>query len=151
MRVVIVGPRQAGKSRIANALSGIEPLASSQTYRPTVAARILNFDIEPENTVTIYDTSGDPSYVHLIPAFCVQPMILLIVWPSDKPATVDEMNQYTVNTGVGPDDCLVIFFGSTKATSTSFPSIASTSIELSASEPAEIKNAVVDWLRKHIT
>jgi GTPase SAR1 family protein len=150
MRVVIVGPCKTGKSRIANALSGIEPLVSSQTYRPTVAARILNFEIEPENSVTIYDTSGDPSYIRLIPAFCTQPAVLLVVLPSDQLFTVEGIEKYTKETCVSPDDSLLIFVGSTKAKFTSFPSIARVSIELDGTDTAEMKHAVVDWLRQHI-
>lgn len=68
MKILIIGPPQSGKSRLANFIADRED-NSTFGYRPTVGVRILEFEKEaPKNPrrpgqekvmVELWDVSGD--------------------------------------------------------------------------------------------
>lgn len=68
VKILMIGPMQAGKSTIANFIADREDISSSY-YRPTVATRVLEFEKEaPKNPrrpgsekvlIELWDVSGD--------------------------------------------------------------------------------------------
>lgn len=68
IKILIIGPPQSGKSRLANYIADREDI-SSNGYRPTAGVRILEFEKEaPKNPkrpgsekviVELWDVSGD--------------------------------------------------------------------------------------------
>eukprot|EP00427_Karlodinium_veneficum_P011854 CAMPEP_0169095320 /NCGR_PEP_ID=MMETSP1015-20121227/18415_1 /TAXON_ID=342587 /ORGANISM="Karlodinium micrum, Strain CCMP2283" /LENGTH=194 /DNA_ID=CAMNT_0009156035 /DNA_START=63 /DNA_END=648 /DNA_ORIENTATION=+ len=62
-KVILIGPSEGGKSTIANVLAENAETAS-ETYRPTVGVRILEFEGEVRNvsqrvTIELWDVSGE--------------------------------------------------------------------------------------------
>merc|ERR1719183_2717886 len=62
-KVLLVGPTEGGKSTIANVLAENSESASD-TYRPTVGVRILEFEgevrcVSQQVTIELWDVSGD--------------------------------------------------------------------------------------------
>lgn len=82
IKIAIVGPVRAGKTRIANQLAG---MPVNETYDATAGVRILEFDVdikqereELEVKVELWDLSGDSSYeacfqavAHRLQGLCV--------------------------------------------------------------------------------
>ena len=68
VKVLVIGPKNSGKSTIANLLAGRKQV-TTKNYRPTVGCRILEFEKEaPQNpnlpgdqrvTIELWDVSGD--------------------------------------------------------------------------------------------
>ena len=75
--MLIIGPRSAGKSTIANFLAGRKHVLS-ENYRPTVGCRILEFEKEDPKisyitgdskiTIELWDVSGDQKFSRCWPA-----------------------------------------------------------------------------------
>jgi len=68
IKILIIGPKGAGKSTIANYLAGRKHVLT-ENYRPTIGVRIVEFEKDaPKNknipgdskiTVEMWDVSGD--------------------------------------------------------------------------------------------
>ncbi|KAF4035052.1 ADP-ribosylation factor family [Phytophthora infestans] len=68
LKILIVGPKEAGKSTIANFLAEhTDRLGSQERYQPTVGVRILELEKGKAN-VELWDVSGDQNYEACWPA-----------------------------------------------------------------------------------
>lgn len=76
-KVLIMGPKKCGKTKIANVLSGHEEAPDfSGAYKPTKGCRILEFEEEVQTgkgrsvhlAVELWDCSGDEQYSNCWPA-----------------------------------------------------------------------------------
>jgi Rab-like protein 5 len=64
MKIVVVGPKQSGKTSIANFLAAPNSQAIgsiSEPYQPTSGTRILEFPLQ-SNDLELWDVSGDQRY-----------------------------------------------------------------------------------------
>ncbi|TYZ67878.1 hypothetical protein PybrP1_000044 [[Pythium] brassicae (nom. inval.)] len=62
LKIVVVGPKEAGKTTIANFLSEqTDRLGGQERYQPTVGVRILELERGKTN-IEIWDVSGDQVY-----------------------------------------------------------------------------------------
>jgi GTPase SAR1 family protein len=63
MKIIVVGPKGAGKSTISNFLLGQTEALLNTSYQPTVGCRILEGDISGSGnqviSVELWDASGD--------------------------------------------------------------------------------------------
>jgi len=73
VKLLIAGPKQAGKTSIANFLSDSSRNQigdSSAQYEATSGCRILEFDSSNGTSVELWDVSGDQQYESCWPAIC---------------------------------------------------------------------------------
>jgi len=68
-KVLVLGPKRCGKTRIANFLSGFEESPNFELYKPTAGTRILEFEriakagkTSINMNVELWDCSGDRRY-----------------------------------------------------------------------------------------
>ena len=68
-KVLVLGPKRCGKTRIANFLSGFEEAPNFEVYKPTAGTRILEFEriakagkTSINMQVELWDCSGDRRY-----------------------------------------------------------------------------------------
>ena len=68
-KVIVLGPKRCGKTRIANLLSGFEESSNFEVYKPTAGTRILEFEqiakagkTSINIQVELWDCSGDRRY-----------------------------------------------------------------------------------------
>ena len=68
-KVLVLGPKRCGKTRIANFLSGFEESPNFEVYKPTAGTRILEFEriakagkTSINMQVELWDCSGDRQY-----------------------------------------------------------------------------------------
>jgi len=68
-KVLVIGPKRCGKTRIANCLSGFEESPNFEVYKPTAGTRILEFEkiakagkTSISMQVELWDCSGDRRY-----------------------------------------------------------------------------------------
>lgn len=70
LKIILIGPKQSGKSSIANFLFGQSQTLVCEKYDPTVGVRILEGDFKGANNqpvnVELWDSSGDSRYTLLI-------------------------------------------------------------------------------------
>ncbi|OWY97464.1 Catalase [Phytophthora megakarya] len=63
LKILIVGPKEAGKSTIANFLAEhSDRLGGQERYQPTIGVRILEIEKGKAN-VELWDVSGDQKYL----------------------------------------------------------------------------------------
>ncbi|KAF1321403.1 Rab-like protein 5-like, partial [Globisporangium splendens] len=68
LKILVVGPKEAGKTTIANFLSEqTDRLGSQERYHPTIGVRILELE-KGKTNVEIWDVSGDQVYEACWPA-----------------------------------------------------------------------------------
>eukprot|EP01083_Nonionella_stella_P284644 969093_1 len=104
MKIAVVGPCKAGKTRISNFLGDLVFRSSNPAYDPTVAVRILEFDREIlgrssdhnqteeiKVTVSLWDTSGDQKYESGWPAIKKDLNGVVIVYDSSKKSQEQEI------------------------------------------------------------
>ena len=76
LRFLLLGPAKSGKTRIANYLADFEKNPNLETYNPTMALRVLEFDAHTQNKnhrnltlpLQVFDTSGNRKYENCWPA-----------------------------------------------------------------------------------
>ena len=69
VKILVIGPKKAGKTTIANILGDLQE-GPSQEYRPTIGCRIVDFERDPPPSVShfgklhieLWDLSGDFKY-----------------------------------------------------------------------------------------
>jgi len=114
-KVVVVGPREAGKSLISNVLAeAVE--TPSEIYRPTVGVRILEFDTEVRGsqraTIELWDVSGDQKFNKCWPAIKKDAVGAILVYNPEKPNSDQELEQwfswFPRNMGLSASQVLVV-------------------------------------------
>lgn len=154
-RLVITGPRRSGKTTLANALSGIGELREVQHYYPTIGVRIIGFEPNDEECITVYDTSGDPSYRHIISSFCAGPVSLIFVFPAEAKDTLSpaEIQPYALKGNVPAHKCLLLF--TTRADDVSkatqsplIPEVATKSFLCRLDDPTALRSLVCTWINQ---
>lgn len=81
IKIVLVGPKECGKTCIANFFAGDKTVLTSE-YRPTIAARIREFDMAYSRnrtaSIELWDLSGDVNFENCWPA-CSQDLNGVII------------------------------------------------------------------------
>merc|ERR1712146_104423 len=115
-KVLLVGPCEAGKSTLANVLAESSDVASD-TYRPTVGCRILEFEGEVKCmsqhvTIELWDVSGDTKYSKCWPAIKKDAVGCVLVYSPEKPNHEAEVEQwfqwFPKSMGMLPSQVMVI-------------------------------------------
>jgi len=97
-KVLLVGPCEGGKSTLANVLAESSDVASD-SYRPTVGCRILEFEGEVKCmsqhvTIELWDVSGDAKYSKCWPAIKKDAVGCVLVYNPEKAGHEQEVEQW---------------------------------------------------------
>lgn len=97
-KVILVGPTEGGKSTLANVLAENAENVS-ETYRPTVGCRILEFEgevrcVSQHVTIELWDVSGDTKYQKCWPAIKKDAVGCVLVYNPEKPNHEAEIEQW---------------------------------------------------------
>merc|ERR1719443_2677278 len=115
-KVLLIGPAEAGKSTIANVLAENADSAS-ETYRPTVGVRILEFEgevrcVSRHVTIELWDVSGDTKYSKCWPAVRKDSVGCVLVYSPEKPNHEAEVEQwfqwFPKAMGMSPNHVMVV-------------------------------------------
>ncbi|CAD8178364.1 unnamed protein product (macronuclear) [Paramecium tetraurelia] len=113
IKILLIGPQQSGKSRLANYIADREDI-SQNGYRPTAGVRILEFEKEaPKNPkrpgsekviVELWDMSGDNKYDSCWPAVMKDAQGVICVYNAENPKHEQELewwvNQISKKAGI---------------------------------------------------
>ncbi|KAG1692540.1 hypothetical protein DVH05_000278 [Phytophthora capsici] len=84
LKILIVGPKEAGKSTIANFLAEhSDRLGSQERYQPTIGVRILELE-KGKTNVELWDVSGDQNYEGCWPAVMKDADGVILVYSPDS-------------------------------------------------------------------
>lgn len=122
LKIVIAGPQGAGKSIIANFLSGhTEKLANATDanfrYDPTVGVRILELEtrvkgINDSVNIELWDSSGDQRYENCWKATTHNADGVILIYNPDAPSQDHQLNDwfefFVKGTGLREEQCLVM-------------------------------------------
>lgn len=115
IKLLIVGSKECGKTCISNFLAGDKMIFSSE-YRPTIAARIREFEsIYSRNrtaSVELWDISGDSNFENCWAASSQDANGVIIVVDNDSRTSQKDLeywyNSFVKANGIEPSCCLVI-------------------------------------------
>mmetsp|Transcript_11762 Transcript_11762/g.34835 ORF Transcript_11762/g.34835 Transcript_11762/m.34835 type:complete len:194 (+) Transcript_11762:71-652(+) len=105
-KVIVVGPVNAGKTRLANQIANFESEPNFDTYSPTAGARILEFDREISHAgkrggsravslaVELWDCSGDKQYEACWPAILANVVGVILVFNPEQPGHDREIGKW---------------------------------------------------------
>lgn len=99
LKILIVGPSQAGKTAIANYISGKSDKVS-QNYRPTSGCRILELEREVgvrSSSIELWDVSGNTSYAKCWPGITRNATGIILVFNTDQKKDADELKGWLKN------------------------------------------------------
>ncbi|KAF0717823.1 Aste57867_2071 [Aphanomyces stellatus] len=123
LKVLIVGPKEGGKSAIANFLSdSTDRLGNQEKYQPTVGVRIL--ECEKTNgriqaSLELWDCAGDQIYEACWPAILKDAQATVIVYNPDSHVHESEVTLwyewFVQNAALEPSQCLVFAHSNGKA------------------------------------
>jgi len=118
-KVLVIGPKRCGKSRVANFLSRHEESPNFEVYKPTKGCRILEFEEDVSAggrsmnlSVEMWDCSGDKQYKECWPAILRDVHGVILVYdPTIKEQEKDiELWYKTYTSRLGLSDSQVILF-----------------------------------------
>merc|ERR1719486_743294 len=100
-KVIVCGPSEGGKSTLANVLAE-NTEGASETYRPTVGVRILEFEgevrcVSQQVTIELWDVSGDfiqPKYTKCWPAIQKDAVGCVLVYNPERPNHEQEIEKW---------------------------------------------------------
>ncbi|ETV99489.1 hypothetical protein H310_08165 [Aphanomyces invadans] len=126
LKILVVGPKEGGKSAIANFLSdSTDRLGNQEKYQPTVGVRILECEKtngRAQASVEIWDCSGDQVYEACWPAILKDANATIIVYNPDSHVHESEVTLwyewFVQNAALEPAQCLVFAHANGKATVT---------------------------------
>ncbi|KAF0723722.1 hypothetical protein AaE_009843 [Aphanomyces astaci] len=115
LKVLVVGPKEGGKSAIANFLSeSTDRLGNQEKYQPTVGVRVLECEKtngRAQASVEIWDCSGDQVYEACWPAILKDASATIIVYNPDSHVHESEVTLwyewFVQNAALEPAQCLV--------------------------------------------
>jgi len=118
-KVLVIGPKRCGKSRVANFLARHEENPNFEVYKPTKGCRILEFEEDVSAggrsmnlSVEMWDCSGDKQYKECWPAILRDVHGVILVYdPTIKEQEKDiELWYKTYTSRLGLSDSQVILF-----------------------------------------
>jgi len=123
-KIIVVGPVQAGKTRLANQVADFESEPNFETYSPTAGVRILEFDREISHAgkrggsrnvnlaVELWDCSGDQQYEACWPAILANVVGAILVFNPENPAHEREITRwysaFVAKLGLGQGQVLLL-------------------------------------------
>ena len=119
VKILMVGPQEAGKSILANILADISD-GPSASYRPTKSCRIVEFEknaplavkkqFAGDIFVELWDCSGDIKYKNCWPAIFKGAQGIVFVYNPKDPDAESNMeffiNEFAKKAGVLPKQCM---------------------------------------------
>ncbi|BES96054.1 RAB, member RAS oncogene family-like 5 [Nesidiocoris tenuis] len=97
LKIIMVGPAEAGKSTIANFLSEAIDFTNYE-YRPTPGVRILEFEPSQKNIeIELWDCSGEDRYESLWPVFLWNAHGVIIVYNPETSGHAQELDRLCDN------------------------------------------------------
>ena len=101
IKLVVLGPSKAGKTTIANILGDLQD-GPSTIYRPTVGARIVDFERDPPASVSsfgkvhieLWDLSGDFKYEKCWAPVQQDIQGCIFVYDPSNPASEDDLKRF---------------------------------------------------------
>jgi len=118
-KVLVIGPKRCGKTRISDFLAGQGTVPNFEAYAPTKGARILEFESSVQSgrksmqvQVELWDCSGDRQYESCWPAILREAQGVLLVYdPTIKEQERDiELWYKTYTSRLGLKDSQVLLF-----------------------------------------
>ncbi|GAB9464503.1 hypothetical protein Gpo141_00001932 [Globisporangium polare] len=111
LKILVVGPKEGGKTTIANFLSEqIDRLGGQERYQPTIGVRILELE-KGKTNVEIWDVSGDQVYEACWAAVTKDVSGVILVYNPESHIHESEAmlwyEWFIQNPGVDPSVCLV--------------------------------------------
>jgi Rab-like protein 5 len=113
LKILVLGPKEAGKTVLANVLAENTD-AATDTYRPTVGVRVLEFDAEKTSGahIELWDVSGDDKYSGCWPAIQQKCVGIILVYNPETAQQVAEVEAWYQNfsqaMNLPPKQCMVI-------------------------------------------
>ncbi|KDO24749.1 hypothetical protein SPRG_09611 [Saprolegnia parasitica CBS 223.65] len=115
LKVLVVGPKEGGKTAIANFLAeGTDRLGNQERYQPTIGVRILECEKNlgrGQVSVEFWDCSGDQIYEACWPAILKDAHATLLVYNPESHVHESEVTLwyewFVQNAGLDPSQCLV--------------------------------------------
>ncbi|KAJ0399886.1 hypothetical protein ATCC90586_006501 [Pythium insidiosum] len=111
LKLLIVGPKEAGKTTIANFLcEQTDRLGGPERYQPTIGVRILELE-KNKTSVELWDVSGDQVYEACWPAVTKDTNGVILVYNPESHVHESEAmlwyEWFIQNAGMDPSQCLV--------------------------------------------
>lgn len=117
-KILFVGPKESGKTVLANFVSDTTENLGGE-YRPTQGVRILEFELQPEDSrdsksceVEIWDCSGDFKFESCWPALMKDSSGVVIIFNPDVPSHRKEIeswySMFVSSQGLQDSQCLLI-------------------------------------------
>ena len=119
-KILIIGPKESGKTMIANMLAEHDEAFGSPNvgpYKPTVATRILECERElsakwdiDNVTIELWDVSGDHKYESCYPAIMDKCNGVILVYDPQNHAHESEVEnwyrEFVKTSGLRPEECM---------------------------------------------
>ncbi|KAG7392462.1 Intraflagellar transport protein 22 [Phytophthora boehmeriae] len=111
LKILVVGPKEAGKSTIANFVAEhSDRLGGQERYQPTVGVRILELEKGKAN-VELWDVSGDQNFEACWPAIMKDADAVILVYNPESHVHESEAmlwyEWFMQNSGLDTSQCLV--------------------------------------------
>ncbi len=100
LKVVFLGPTEAGKTQLARRLAGKSYLEQTE---PTIGSDFFSKRISEQNSLLIWDTAGLERYKFFIPRYTSGADKLCLVIPADKPLIKEEILSFLPTQNVKND------------------------------------------------
>eukprot|EP00095_Tigriopus_kingsejongensis_P001623 maker-scaffold289_size220122-snap-gene-1.28 protein:Tk01623 transcript:maker-scaffold289_size220122-snap-gene-1.28-mRNA-1 annotation:"rab-like protein 5" len=122
IKVVMVGPSEAGKTTLANFISDATESPVNSTYRPTHSVRIVEFEANNVNMnnryvkaeIELWDVSGNPAFEPTWPALQRDAHGVIFVFNPDKEHHARELDlfhaEFVEKAGVADTQCVVFAY-----------------------------------------
>mmetsp|Transcript_69953 Transcript_69953/g.145835 ORF Transcript_69953/g.145835 Transcript_69953/m.145835 type:complete len:190 (+) Transcript_69953:396-965(+) len=122
VKILMVGPKEAGKSALANYIADAVQNSENPSLaptKPTVGVRILEFDRQTKKgnqavnvSVELWDVSGDRAYEGGWPAIMHNAMGVVFVYNAEKAGEEKDLEQwhkwFAVPQGLKESQCLIL-------------------------------------------
>jgi len=160
-KLVIAGPKGAGKSAIASFLSGQQDQIRTDKYDATAGVRILEFEATVRGeavAVELWDASGDHSYENCWKGITQDADGVILVYNPEGPGQDQQIGDwfdfFVTQSGLKDEQCMAIAFRTTQNSSERFrppPLFSKVTAALHTSEKAEEIKIMFDDFLKSIT